>query len=241
MRYEDGRNVFSHWIPSGGLGDRVVGRNTCQPRWNGLVAGAKTVAVDVWVTIRAAVLRASRSDLRIKGENPTSGQIPAEATTPWYIRRMIRRESSCRQFGSDDYPLKSFDHGYGLMQLTDPQPNELEIWSWKANVGEGRERLLWMRDQARKFWDRQVTQWMVYNENNDPDVGPPPNKTYGDTTFGYDSGRPIIDAITIKRYNGATRHWLSWYNVDLPDDVQPYWSHNDSGYVEAVVLSTPCP
>ena len=239
MAYDDGNFSAKHSVPQGAAGQRhrVTGTGIWRPDWGTLVSGAKTMTVDVQVgTGSEQQADASQSGYEIKGRNPSEAQIGARASSRWYVRRLIRKESSCLQF-VDGYPHKSDDNGYGLMQITNPAPTEADLWRWRTNIDTGKSIIDKKHKVADDWWAEQKRQWEAYNKDRDPDVGPPPDKSYGDVTFGYSSGKPFTDGIAIKAYNGAVRHWLSWYNLT---DQTPYWKYNESGYVEALVLSPDC-
>ena len=250
-------------MPAAGTHEEL-GEGAWAPEWGTLVAGAHTLTVHVSVGTGTgpAEMEGSGTGYRIKGRNPSNAQIAAQASSPWYATRLIRAESSCRQF-QDGYPLESEsgDHGYGLMQITNPPPTEADLWRWTTNVATGlsllrEDKIAW----ADGFWEEQVEQWEDYNKMMDPDVPHPPDRTYHGITFGYDSGKPLRDGLAIKYYNGngcrkrivdgkeervtpgcETGAWLAWQNEGENDGVTPYWAYNEGdGYVEDLVGKTPC-
>ncbi len=244
LRYGSPGNNVNEWIPPGGGTSNIRG-GTWTPNWGRLLSGGNvTVYVSAMVNGEPTP-EVSQSGYVINGQNPTKSQIGAIAGSPWFLTRMISEESSCRQFSPDPGPpLKSFDDGYGLMQITNLPPTNDEIWNWRDNISGGKGILSGKRSQANAFWARQLEQWRDYNEPLDEDmkVGPPPDKTYGNVTFSYDGGgRPPVDGIEIKLYNGAgDGNWLVWKNNDNKSP-RPYWPYNDSGgYVRRVVTSSPC-
>ena len=73
----------------------------------------------------------------IRGKNPTEAEIKAEiGTSPWFITRLVRQESSYHHFNTgtpslSDYnaqPNWGYPHGWGLFQLDDPRPNAQQLW-----------------------------------------------------------------------------------------------------------------
>ena len=71
--------------------------------------------------------------------------------------KIIRHESTMRQFRDSGpwagYPLFSQDNlgGVGLTQLTNPHPNDDEVWSWRANLAKGMRVLREKRDLAKAY------------------------------------------------------------------------------------------
>lgn len=58
------------------------------------------------------------------------------------LEAVAETESEFRHFAQgtpgstsiDGYPLEAGDHGYGVMQLTDPPPTRVQIWNWQENI-----------------------------------------------------------------------------------------------------------
>lgn len=76
----------------------------------------------------------------IKGTNPTVADIVqflASQTNSDGFDKILQQESKGRHFGANGEPIKSFDNGYGLCQLTTPAPSYEQIWNWKLNVQGG--------------------------------------------------------------------------------------------------------
>lgn len=97
------------------------------------------LSVQVAVTFGGRTISTVRDDLKIVGTNPTIASLSAAAAgaTPAF-RKLMRHESTLRQFRQPSCPLWSADNlgGVGLCQLTPPQ-NDDQIWSWKENVRGG--------------------------------------------------------------------------------------------------------
>ena len=240
------------------------------PNWRGLILGGK-VKVELQAQIRGRSDTASSPDIteaaawEILGRNPTGTDIKAfaknNAPSKWYLRRMIRQESSCRQFGSDGRPLVSTDNGHGLMQLTNPVPNSAQIYDWTKNINKGVRVLDNKVAQESPHWNKAIEDWTIYNnywEVEDSDeVVPKPVKQVGPETFAHEPGeseRNMLDALVIKAYNGiAGGRWAEFkYDGDLehPETDEPTngrWVYNvvntenpPHNYVEAVVTRSPC-
>ena len=78
--------------------------------------------------------------VQIVGTNPSADAVNA------YIRnhpgsdgfeRIVAHESRYKQFTPDGSPMRTFDHGYGMCQLTHPIPSFEQVWNWKHNVDGG--------------------------------------------------------------------------------------------------------
>ncbi len=48
--------------------------------------------------------------------------------------KIIEHESKFKHFNMRNEPIKSFDNGYGMCQLTNPAPTFDQVWNWKMNV-----------------------------------------------------------------------------------------------------------
>ncbi|HVN19025.1 MAG TPA: hypothetical protein VMU05_09645 [Dongiaceae bacterium] len=76
----------------------------------------------------------------IKGTNPNSADVTSFlATKPNSdgFDKIIQHETHCRHFNASGEPIKSFDNGYGMCQLTSPVPSYEQVWNWKMNVEGG--------------------------------------------------------------------------------------------------------
>jgi hypothetical protein len=51
--------------------------------------------------------------------------------------KLVEHESKCRHFNAQNEPIKSFDNGFGMCQLTTPAPTFEQVWNWKMNVDGG--------------------------------------------------------------------------------------------------------
>lgn len=69
------------------------------------------------------------------------------------LGRIVRHESSYRQFTDDGLPLFSRDRlgGVGLFQITRPAPSDDEIWNWQKNVDRGIEIFRQKLSMARRY------------------------------------------------------------------------------------------
>ncbi|MCB9297252.1 MAG: hypothetical protein H6559_29620 [Lewinellaceae bacterium] len=107
----------------------------------------------------------------VKGQNPKVGEVfdhldQAPYGEIWFLKKLFMHESATRptndlgtemfqfNFLSEEHenleedwnawsrcPNMSFDGGWGLGQLTNPVPDKLSLWDWKANIHECYHRL----------------------------------------------------------------------------------------------------
>jgi hypothetical protein len=78
--------------------------------------------------------------VEIRGENPEPDEVDREIARSIEadgFEKIVAQESRYKHFDVNGEPIKSFDNGFGLCQLTDPVPQFREIWSWKRNLGAG--------------------------------------------------------------------------------------------------------
>jgi hypothetical protein len=93
------------------------------------------------LTVKAAAGGATATiTVNIAGTNPTAADVINHlATNPDNdgFAAIIRHESKFKQFAASSVPVKSFDKGYGMCQLTNPAPTFEQAWNWKQNVDGG--------------------------------------------------------------------------------------------------------
>lgn len=190
----------------------------------------------------------------IRGINPTASTVYEYiGTSPWYLIPMVKTESTTRQFDSGtasatDFeakcPLKSGDNGWGLFQLTLPEPTFEQLWNWKANVDEGKSRMVgfyekadqWMNDLTDNGITENPGQRVQARESIVNGVGvdvPIDDDTYGNVTFSDDPGAEYTfeDGVAIKLYNGG-KGFYSWN--DTPSTGPERWKRNGTDYITAV-------
>lgn len=91
------------------------------------------------VKAQAGKLSASAS-VKIIGDNPGEGEVETyvkEQPDSDGFEKVVVHESKGRHFNKKNEPVKSFDNGYGLCQLTTPVPKYEEVWNWKKNIAAG--------------------------------------------------------------------------------------------------------
>lgn len=78
--------------------------------------------------------------VRIKGTNPTAAEVTqflASQPNSTGFDLILNHESHMKHFNAHGEPIKSFDHGYGMSQLTNPPPTYEQAWNWKLNIAAG--------------------------------------------------------------------------------------------------------
>ena len=115
-------------------------------------SGTETTAANEWdaqatvtnyggtLTVEASSAAGSATvSVKIKGTNPQA----ADVTTYVQLKhangfdKILSHESKMRHFNTSGEPIKSFDNGYGMAQLTSPPPSYDQVWNWKLNVDGG--------------------------------------------------------------------------------------------------------
>jgi hypothetical protein len=78
--------------------------------------------------------------VNIAGTNPSAGQVvaylAAKADSGGFDK-ILQHESKMRHFDARGAPVKSFDNGYGMCQMTNPRPTYEQCWNWQMNVDCG--------------------------------------------------------------------------------------------------------
>ena len=104
---------------------------------------AKSVVADCGgtLTVRADASQATATiTVKIKGTNPSPAEVTqyltAKAGSAGFDK-IIEHESKFKHFNTGNEPVKSFDNGYGMCQLTTPAPTFEQAWNWKLNIDGG--------------------------------------------------------------------------------------------------------
>ena len=108
---------------------------------------------------------------------------------------------------SNDYPLFSFDCGWGVGQLTCPVPNSQAVWDWKANINGAGKLLLDLNGyNGKAYWIKHrfvngnyaqdVVVWNALHPNDKvEDIRVDLGDIYYTTTMSYIfAGIPEIEA-----------------------------------------------
>ncbi|MGP8247814.1 MAG: hypothetical protein ACLQVN_25285 [Bryobacteraceae bacterium] len=114
--------------------------------------------------------------VKVTGANPAATDVNAYlATKPGStgFDKLLAHESKFRHFNAQGEPLKSFDNGYGMCQLTAPVPTFDQVWNWKLNVngglslfaGKRASAIQYLSQSNRSYTDDQLTHEAVCRWN----------------------------------------------------------------------------
>ena len=183
IRYDEGNyGDFAEGeirIPETGFVE-IQGDTSWTPDFEDEVMGG-TIEVEVRASLGNLEADTSKNGFQVKGENPEDGELvtetPGTGTDPEERRRgrlaMVWKESSGRQFDAFDqtpsFPLIGDDdpddpdstYGWGLTQLTLPEPTRQQVWDWVKNLEEGIEHFDGNYDDTLE----NVEGWHGYWEN----------------------------------------------------------------------------
>ena len=102
--------------------------------------------------------------VKLSGKNPTSFQLePYLAAKPNALgfNKIIAQESKGIHFNAAGEPIRSFDGGYGICQLTNPPPTYEQVWNWKANVDAGLQLFAQKRAAAIAYLSQSQRSYSV--------------------------------------------------------------------------------
>lgn len=138
-----------------------------------------TQIADIGGRLAIGVLAGGRSasvTVQVVGTNPTAEQlrtyVNAQPNSRGFLT-IINHESRGRHFNDRGEPIRSFDGGYGMCQLTNPAPTFEQCWSWKQNVLGGlrlfaEKRIAainYLRQRGRVYTDLQLERETVARWN----------------------------------------------------------------------------
>lgn len=185
----------------------------------------------------------------IRGENPLESAVKDYVgTDPWFLTRLIRAESSYKQF-NPDIPYFGAPNGWGLMMPDPPGDTEPEcqqrMWGWKDNCDYGQFILNQKLSEIQLYWKRQAEIVDIWNSSHPENKVSEQPITYNGITFNYpvkEGEKSFHDAVWIKFYNGTGVEKLHFTGVLFPPDDGnpdtieiPYWSHHESATVDGEI------
>ena len=91
------------------------------------------------VTVTAGAATATIA-VTLRGTNPGESDVTAYLSTKPNsdgFGPIVRHETKFKHFNATGAPIKSFDKGYGMCQLTNPAPTFEQAWNWTHNVDGG--------------------------------------------------------------------------------------------------------
>lgn len=136
-----GSHVWS-WSLVWGSFSRSGTETTPGNKWN-----AKEVMTDLGGTLtvkaqagHAGAAASAPVSVLLRGTNPNAATITAylavKAGSAGF-EKILEHESKYKHFNTRNEPVKSFDNGYGMCQLTTPTPSFEQVWNWKLNIDGG--------------------------------------------------------------------------------------------------------
>lgn len=254
--YKDGRDQKSCWPLSacapdgrawpwfaeyGPLPTTSVGQS-----WTYSTSTGGTISIDY--SLNGSAMQVG-IQFNIRGIAPPMTEVKQYAgSEPWFLTRLIAQESGYVMFINGGVPIWGPPAGYGIMQ-TDPPDSLANLFDWHSNVDEGKSRVYAILPGAINFWERQLRDWATWNESHDP-VPLPDDQVEGlitftatgNTTPGFVS---FQDAIWLKRYNGATKDYISFINAPNSSNIPVgTWTINNTNslgknYVRLVCSQQP--
>jgi hypothetical protein len=139
--------------------------NTPSNQWD-----AKTVITNYGGTLTvSAQVNGQTATIMVKvcGTNPSAAEVAQFlATKPGTagFDKILQHETGFRHFNASGEPIRSFDNGYGMCQLTNPPPSFEQVWNWKSNVEGGlalfavkrKAAITYLSQNNRSYTDDQV-------------------------------------------------------------------------------------
>jgi hypothetical protein len=127
-----------NWTIAWGSFTRSGKETTAGNQWNAKAAIANTGGT---LTVRAEANKAMATiTVKVKDANPSPQDVIQHLITKANsvgFDKIIEHESKFKHFNASNEPIKSFDNGYGMCQLTTPVPTFDQAWNWKLNVDGG--------------------------------------------------------------------------------------------------------
>jgi hypothetical protein len=190
--------------------------------------------------------------LVLQGTNPSVDQVTQFLATKPGIDgfvKVLQHETHCHNFGSNGEPLKSFDNGYGMCQLTTPKPGYAEVWNWKKNVEAGLNllaakratALTYLKQAGRTFTDDQLLYETVCRWNGghyhewDPQAGKwvRPSSLLCDSLTG-NIGWDLTDAANTGKTE-ADLHKRDSASYSKPPGAGAHWRYAGVCYADAIL------
>jgi len=140
------------WSIKWGIHTKSGRATTTSNTWNARDA-IQNLGGTLSVTVKTGSGSASLS-LKLVGTNPTDTAVKSylatKADSDGFFK-ILSHETKCKHFSTSGEPVKSFDHGYGICQLTNPKPTFEQTWNWKLNIDAGLELFKAKRNLAISY------------------------------------------------------------------------------------------
>ncbi len=126
------------WTVTWGAFSKAGQSSTSDNRWD--AQGAITNLGGTLMVRAQAGTDTATIAVKIQGTNPAAADVIAYlASKPGAagFDKILAQESKFRHFNAGNAPIKSFDNGFGMCQLTTPAPSFEQAWNWKCNIDGG--------------------------------------------------------------------------------------------------------
>ncbi|CAF1485493.1 unnamed protein product [Adineta steineri] len=210
------------------------------PDWTISVTSSPSFPADITLSLLTKVIggevtavwkeditgQSGQLEFKILGKNPSKAAVFAyidSLSSLWYTKMIAIQESKNNQvvqFGTDGYPVASYDNGYGIFQLTGcpTTPTIDQVWNWKTNVLGGVSCIANKGLDAVRLLNKQKvlsahTVWVPLLQMNVTSYSLLPTKQVGLYCNFSDDGSTRqfwYDAEAIKLYNGG--QYIKWIN-----------------------------
>lgn len=131
-----------------------------EKNWNAKAIN-KVIGGRLTVRVKAGQEKFKRT-VYVLGKQPSQEKIAAYLSAHLseeemiLLKKLIFQESKYKHFIElDAHPVVAGDKGFGLCQLTNPEPTYSQIWSWKENLDSAMSRLKQKRVLAKKWLDKE--------------------------------------------------------------------------------------
>ena len=168
-----------HWTIAWDRFTKSGSETTTGNQWD---AKALVVNCGGTLTVRAEANNTMATvTVKISGTNPSPSEVAgylAMRPNSAGFDKIVEHESKFKHFNMRNEPIKSFDNGYGMCQLTNPAPTFDQVWNWKMNV-----------EAALNLFEQKRANAIVYLSQN--------NRTYTNEQLKYEA---------VCRWNGGAYH-----------------------------------
>jgi hypothetical protein len=116
-----------------------------------LTVSAQAAQAGTPPTVSAAI------SVKVIGTNPSKAEAIAYLATKADsagFEKILEQEAKFQHFLKNGEPIKSFDNGYGMCQLTTPSPTFEQVWNWKLNIDGGLALFAQKRTSAVAYLSR---------------------------------------------------------------------------------------
>ena len=189
--------------------------------WDNKIRGGDQISLYVIAFAEGKSYQAELHDpFKIVGKNPTVAAVKDGLSPEEQVVVYMESSPKWKHFSSQPgYPIFGKPHGYGLMQIDNPQATDEEIWNWMANKIAGKNLLAAKRSDAQGYASR------IRRKAQVGDLDPGFLKV-----LDFDSDE-LLWKETFQRYNGGGNWYWQPDDADDPESVGEWMQKtNTSGY-----------